>query len=149
MTRLDAAFAHIAQVRAEEEASKDRQGQRNQRGRPSTLPSTGVYVIAETGSSFLKIGRARDPWARRMQLQCGNPRTLVLRYFGIIEDPVGVEREILLHFAARAAAAKEWFEVPYEHALDVVKICAPALWEPLESKTVNGALFEIGWKPRH
>lgn len=73
-----------------------------------------VYVIQEVHGGPVKIGKARDPWQRRIELQCGNPRTLALRAV-ILARPASETRLHRAHSFCRLGG--EWFGRGYEEAI--------------------------------
>jgi DNA-binding transcriptional regulator YiaG len=71
-----------------------------------TKPSSFVYCIAEEGSEFVKIGKAKNVNARRKELRTGSARPLTLAG----QIPRGVAEEAALHWLfAPQHARGEWF----------------------------------------
>lgn len=65
-----------------------------------------VYFIQEAKGGPVKIGRARHPFARRDELQCGNPRWLCVT--AVLVGPASTEARLHRAFASYRGAG-EWF----------------------------------------
>lgn len=84
---------------------------------------TYVYVIAEAGTQFLKIGVARNPNTRILELQTGNPRKLSLEFYQAVPTK---RRAQQVEYRAHGSLMKwravgEWFECPIIEAVYAVQ----------------------------
>lgn len=82
-----------------------------------------IYVIAEAGSGFIKVGVAQNPRARLSTLQTGNPRKLSLEFVHECQSRLAAEQvEYRAHGTMlRWRKEGEWFDVPLDHAIQEVK----------------------------
>ena len=73
-----------------------------------------VYIIAEAGTSFFKVGRSIDPITRRRNLQTGNPRLFSIREQFEVTDDVAAEgaaHRAIAAYRANLGGGREWFNV--------------------------------------
>lgn len=76
---------------------------------PSLKPESGyVYFIQAADGGPVKIGWAKDPAARLLTLQCGNPQELVIRSTRFFDDAIMAEQNFhKLFWQLRVRG--EWF----------------------------------------
>jgi hypothetical protein len=81
-----------------------------------------VYFIHQlsAGEPLLKIGRAKDIYRRRDELQTGNPHTLVLVGWILSDTESTLEADLHRKYRARRAAG-EWFRLEPGEILDDLK----------------------------
>ena len=87
---------------------------------PVTTFGQNVYVLS-VPSGYFKVGIAKDPEARRRDLQCGNPEPIRLEGYtdypwllgddGV--DPRQMERRVHA-LLAEYRVSGEWFKAPFE-----------------------------------
>jgi hypothetical protein len=77
------------------------------------MPVWDVYFVLATASRLVKIGYAKDAWARFSNMQVGSPEEL--RMLGVIRTylPTELERDLHAHFAADRVRG-EWFRFSEE-----------------------------------
>lgn len=84
------------------------------------MPISTVYFVLSRAQPLVKIGYAKDPWARFTAMQVGSP--VELGMWGMIETylPVQLEADLHAHFAADRVRG-EWFRFSEEMAAYVDK----------------------------
>lgn len=85
-------------------------------------PYRHLYVIQEGNDGPVKIGVAANAACRRVSLQAGNPRPIVLRAVFVCENKPragAMERAVHAHFAD-ARVVNEWFDVTPEVVRDFI-----------------------------
>lgn len=98
-----------------------------------------VYFIQGESGGAVKIGQARDPHARRRELQCGNPDELVLVALVLANDET--ERSIHLTWRRDALVRGEWFGGGFEDV--IVSLAAEACRRQLAAHDDGVPLFDI------
>ena len=75
-----------------------------------------TYLILDTGSNMVKIGKSNDVEKRLGILQIGNPSQLVIKHV-FSRD---IERVLHRYFKSRRVRG-EWFDVPCDEIVKLVK----------------------------
>jgi hypothetical protein len=75
-----------------------------------------IYFIQEANNGAIKIGYSGNPEARRVQLQTGNPRELVI--IGVMSGDADLEKELHQRFSTYRIRC-EWFQ-PASEIMDFV-----------------------------
>jgi len=86
-------------------------------------PYRDLYVIQEEDSGPVKIGIAANAVERRVTLQGGNPRKLIIRaiYRGADKANVAaIEKALHAHFAT-ARVVNEWFDIEPEVVCELIE----------------------------
>ncbi|CAI8025918.1 hypothetical protein GBAR_LOCUS14939 [Geodia barretti] len=79
---------------------------------PASRPGE-VYLIAQSGSNFFKVGRSVDPDKRLSDLQTGQPQKLIMKERKTVGNMVEVEQRLLAKMRDKFVpmpGGTEWFE---------------------------------------
>jgi hypothetical protein len=90
-------------------------------------PASGpgeVYLIAQSGSNFFKVGRSKNPDKRLSDLQTGQPQKLVMVEQKRVPNMLEVEQRLLTEMQANfdpAPGGTEWFKGDIAKAQKIFK----------------------------
>lgn len=107
------------------------------RDTPIEKPLFVYFIQAEDGP--VKIGKAHDPVGRLRELQCGNPRTLVIR--ALVLASVQLEQDLHQSWGRVCGVRGEWFGHGYEGVL--VQLAIEAAVRQIEDFAEGFPLHDI------
>ena len=102
---------------------------------PASRPGE-VYLIAQSGSNFFKVGRSVDPDKRLSDLQTGQPQKLVMVERKKVSNMLEGEKRLLAEMKANfvpAPGGTEWFEADIAKAQEIFN----RVWMIIESFQLN------------
>jgi len=88
-----------------------------------------IYAIGAVGTSYVKIGSARDVEKRRKQLQIGQPFHLqTLAAIPVTSALRHIEKQVHAFLEAEQQRG-EWFEIPMDHATLAALVVRAVEWK--------------------
>lgn len=116
-----------------------------QRMRVRTSPlQQCVYFIQAAGCDGpVKIGVARDPFARMADLQIGNHEHLLLLGHTPLCDAYVVERQLHARFE-KASLRGEWFRITPDLFREIERLCGDECYLNGDARSMIGLLWPYG-----
>lgn len=106
------------------------------------MPASQVYFVLARSAELVKIGYAKDAWARLSSMQVGSPDELLL--FGVIDTylPRQLEQDLHERFAAERVRG-EWFRMT-DALFDYVMKHGREAWDDTPAATDQARPLQAG-----
>lgn len=109
----------------------------------SLKPQSVYFIQAGPSDGPVKIGVARDPWARMREIQTGNAEDLSMLGVAATDDAYALEATLHRRFQS-ARVRGEWFRMVPGLIREIIKSCGDECYLNGDADSMIGLLWPYG-----